>query len=87
MTIFCLLGWFLFFPDRVSLYNPGCSGTCSVDQSGLELSRLSACASWATRICHHPMAWLYIFIVKQLERLASLAFSCASFHLAQGSVT
>jgi hypothetical protein len=25
------------FPDRVSLYSPGCPGTHSVDQAGLEL--------------------------------------------------
>ena len=35
-----------FFGDRVSLYNPGCPGTCSVDQAGLELTRdLPASAS------------------------------------------
>jgi hypothetical protein len=30
--------FFFFFIDRVSLYSPGCSGTHSVDQAGLELS-------------------------------------------------
>ena len=36
---------FLFcFQDRVSLYNPGCPGTHSVDQAGLELRNLPACA-------------------------------------------
>jgi hypothetical protein len=28
---------FSFFRDRVSLYSPGCPGTHSVDQTGLEL--------------------------------------------------
>jgi hypothetical protein len=46
---------FIFFWDRVSLYSPGCPGTHSVDQAGLELRNLPASASqvlglkaWAT---------------------------------------
>jgi hypothetical protein len=35
----------LFFRDRVSLYSPGCPGTHSVDQAGLELRNLPASAS------------------------------------------
>ena len=31
--------------DRVSLYRPGCSGTHSLDQAGLELRNLPASAS------------------------------------------
>jgi hypothetical protein len=34
-----------FFRDRVSLYSPGCPGTHSVDQAGLELKNLPASAS------------------------------------------
>jgi hypothetical protein len=38
--------FFLFgFRDRVSLYSPGCPGTNSVDQAGLELRDLFASAS------------------------------------------
>jgi hypothetical protein len=53
----CLVGWFLFlfFQDRVSLCSPGCPGTHSVDQAGLELRNPPASASqvlglkaWAT---------------------------------------
>ena len=33
------------FPDRVSLCSPGCPGTHSVDQAGLELRDLPASAS------------------------------------------
>jgi hypothetical protein len=33
-----------FFQDRVSLYSPGCPGTHSVDQAGLELRNLPASA-------------------------------------------
>jgi hypothetical protein len=35
----------LFFRDRVSLCSPGCPGTHSVDQAGLELRNLPASAS------------------------------------------
>jgi hypothetical protein len=48
----CLSWVFLFFvlfcfvfPDRVSLYSPGCPGTHSADQAGLELRYLPASAS------------------------------------------
>ena len=58
----CLVGWlfgwlFLGFPDRVSLYSPGCPGTHFIDQSVLQLGnppasayqvlRLKACATTA----------------------------------------
>jgi hypothetical protein len=33
--LFCFV-LFLFFQDRVSLYNPGCPGTHFVDQAGLK---------------------------------------------------
>jgi hypothetical protein len=36
---------FLVFRDNVSLYNPGCPGTHSVDQAGLELRNPPASAS------------------------------------------
>jgi hypothetical protein len=36
---------FLVFWERVSLYSPGCPGTHSVDQAGLELRNLPASAS------------------------------------------
>jgi hypothetical protein len=35
----------LVFRDRVSLYSPGCPGTQSVDQAGLELRNPPASAS------------------------------------------
>jgi hypothetical protein len=35
-TCFYFLCFGFFFPDRVSLSNPGCPGTHSVDQAGLE---------------------------------------------------
>jgi hypothetical protein len=33
-VLFCFV---LFFRDRVFLYSPGCPGTHSVDQAGLEI--------------------------------------------------
>jgi hypothetical protein len=43
-VVFCLF-LFLFFWDRVSLCSPGCPGTHSVDQAGLELRTPPASAS------------------------------------------
>jgi hypothetical protein len=37
--------FFLVFRDRVSLCSPGCPGTHSVDQAGLELRNLPVSAS------------------------------------------
>jgi hypothetical protein len=43
---FCAFFLFVFFPqDRVSLCSPGCLGTHSVDQAGLEFRNLPASAS------------------------------------------
>jgi hypothetical protein len=40
------LVWFgLVFRDRVSLYSPGCPGTYSVDQAGIEFRNPPASAS------------------------------------------
>jgi hypothetical protein len=44
LFFFCFL-FFLVFRDRVSLYSPGCPGTHSVDQAGLELRNPPASAS------------------------------------------
>jgi hypothetical protein len=40
-----LVGWLVGFQDKVSLCSPGCPGTHSVDQAGLELRNLPASAS------------------------------------------
>jgi hypothetical protein len=50
LSFFCfVLFFFVFlffvFRDRVSLYSPGCPGTHSVDQAGLELRNPPASAS------------------------------------------
>ena len=41
----CLFVCFWFFPDRVSLCNPGCPGTHSVEKADLELRNPHASAS------------------------------------------
>jgi hypothetical protein len=45
LNFFCFCFLFVFFQDRVSLYNPGCPGTHSVDQAGLKLRNPPASAS------------------------------------------
>jgi hypothetical protein len=42
---FFFFSFFLVFRDRVSLCSPGCPGSHSVDQAGLELRNLPASAS------------------------------------------
>jgi hypothetical protein len=44
-SFFFLFCFVLFFWDRVSLYSPGCPGTHSIDQAGLQLRNLPASAS------------------------------------------
>jgi hypothetical protein len=53
---FSFLSFFFIFQDRVSLYNPGCPGTHSVDQIGLELRNPPASAfpsAGIKGVCHH----------------------------------
>jgi hypothetical protein len=42
--LFFVCFFVFFFRDRVSLYSPGCHGTHSVDQAGLEFRNLPAFA-------------------------------------------
>ena len=63
LFLLCLFVWIWFFWDRVSLYSPGCSGTQSVDQAGLELRNPPASASQSAGITgmhHHHLAIFYI---------------------------
>jgi hypothetical protein len=43
--VFVFVLFFFVFPDRVSLYSPGCPGIHFVDQAGLELRNPPASAS------------------------------------------
>jgi hypothetical protein len=44
--LFCFVLFCFVFQDRVSLCSPGCPGTHSVHQAGLEFRNLPASASW-----------------------------------------
>jgi hypothetical protein len=46
----CLFVFVFVFGDRVSLYNPGCSGTHFVDQGDLKLIDLPASDSLLLRV-------------------------------------
>jgi hypothetical protein len=46
LVLFLFVCLFVCFQDRVSLCSPGCPGTHSVDQAGLELRNPPASASW-----------------------------------------
>jgi hypothetical protein len=46
ILFYFILFYFLVFRDRVSLCSPGCPGTHSVDQAGLELRNLPAEQWW-----------------------------------------
>jgi hypothetical protein len=50
------------FVDRISLYSPGCPGTHSVDQAGLELRNPPASASrvLGLKVCTTTTAWLSV---------------------------
>jgi pyrrolidone-carboxylate peptidase len=58
----------LFFQDRVSLYSPGCPGTHSVDQAGLELRNPPASASQVLglKVCT-TTAWLILLRTKVVQ--------------------
>jgi hypothetical protein len=64
LFLFIYLFIYFFVPrDRVSLWSPGCPGTHSVDQAGLELRNPPACASqvlglkaWATTARCKPVS-------------------------------
>jgi hypothetical protein len=65
-VLFCFVLFCFVFRDRVSLYSPGCPGTHSVDQAGLELRNppdsasrvlgLKACA-WPVQFSLVEILW------------------------------
>jgi hypothetical protein len=63
LFIYLFIYFLLVFPDRVSLYSPGCPGTHSVDQAGLELRNLPASASQVLEFIFYtnPMYIAYDF--------------------------
>jgi hypothetical protein len=62
-----------FFRDRVSLCSPGCPGTHSVDQAGLQLRNPSASASQllGLKACA-TTAWLLLLFFLNLKNVVCL---------------
>jgi hypothetical protein len=58
---FSFLFFSFFFPDRVSLYSPGCPGTHFVDQAGLELRNPRASASQVLGLKASKFCLLFCF--------------------------
>jgi hypothetical protein len=75
----CLFVLFLFFPDRVSLCSPGCPGTHSVDQAGLELRNSPASASQVLglKVCATFARLLKFFLDESIHR-QDLGFTFSS---------
>jgi hypothetical protein len=76
IAVFCLFVCFVcfVFRDRVFPCSPGCPGTHSVDQAGLELRNLPASASQALRLkaCTTTAGCLFCRGEKPLIALTSL---------------
>jgi hypothetical protein len=81
LTFSLLLSFVMFcvlcFPDRVSLCSPGCPGTHSVDQAGLEPRNLPASASQVLglKVCA-TTAWLFVTVLTH-----QLFFQALEFYL------
>jgi hypothetical protein len=60
--LFFIFFYFLFFRDRVSLCSPGCLGTHSVDQAGLELRNSPASASQVLGLKAVVLFLLFLFL-------------------------
>jgi hypothetical protein len=63
-TSLLLLLFFFFLRDRISLYSPGCPGTHSVDQAGLELRNPPASASQVLglKVCTTLPGWASLLV-------------------------
>jgi hypothetical protein len=71
--VWFVLVWFWVFGDRVSLCSPGCPGTHSVDQAGLELRSLPASASQVLGL--KASAWLQRYFCQYQDELKVSAWS------------
>ena len=81
----------LFLQDRVSLWSPGCPGTHSVDQAGLELRALPSSDSrmLGTKTCttmlglnfyfHSTLLTEFYFIDIFMEKIIYLGYCCSSW--------
>jgi hypothetical protein len=76
---------FFFFPpqDRVSLCSPGCPGTHSVDQAGLELRNLPASASQVLGLKACTTTARPLILLKplmELEKIKNVLWKCKSLN-------
>jgi hypothetical protein len=71
---------FCFFRDRVSLCSPGCPGTHSVDQAGLELRNLPASSSQVLglKACTTTPSYSQVFMSQLSEDRHSKKLSSAT---------
>jgi hypothetical protein len=74
---------FLVFRDRVSLCSPGCPGTHSVDQAGLELRNLPASASQVLglKVCATMPGSIRLLSKIIHSKWITLIFYCLPLHL------
>jgi hypothetical protein len=76
---------FLFFQDRASLCSPGCPGTHSVDQAGLELRNLPASASQVLKLKAYATTVRLFFLFLKVYLLLYLKYTVAAFtHMRRG---
>jgi hypothetical protein len=63
ILFYFILFYFIYFLDRVSLCSPGCPGTHSVDQAGLEIRNPSDTASQVLglKVCATTAQFVIIF--------------------------
>jgi hypothetical protein len=77
VSVVRLLFFFFFFlvsQDRVSLCSPGCPGTHSVDQTGLELRNLPASASRVLELkACATTAWQHWLLLQSIHHLLPAA--------------
>ena len=88
LLLFCFVFCFFFFSDRVSLCNPRCPGTHSVDQAGIELRNVTASATQVLglKACATTPGWKVIFVsvysvqIKLLNNLYQLSYTGKKNH-------
>jgi hypothetical protein len=80
LDFFCLFVFVFVFRDRVSLCSPGCPGTHSVDQAGLELRNPPASASQVLGLkeCDTTAGKVLDFVVYILSQIIEFVFQSSS---------
>jgi hypothetical protein len=77
-----------FFQDRVSLYSPGCPGTHSVDQAGLEFRNLPASASQVLglKACATTAQLDSVFLMHKITKKSSVSGQAGVMHTFNSSI-